>query len=157
MIGFGYDLHRLEEGNTLILGGITIESDKGTVAHSDGDVLIHSLVDAILGAAGLDDIGTYFPETDMKYKNYDSTKFLEAVEDLLANNGFYIVNIDIAIIVEKPMLSSYKPEIRANLASLLKIPVEHISVKAKTNEQQDAIGQRKAIAVYSVCQLEKRA
>lgn len=155
MIGFGYDIHQLILGETLILGGIRIESDKGTLAHSDGDVLIHSIIDSLFGAAGLGDIGEHFPDTDIKYKNIDSGKLLAETIGIIVLNNLYIVNIDATIVLESPKLFSYKSKIRDNLAKILNIFPEQINIKATTNEKQDSIGTNSSIVAYSVCQLEK--
>ena len=155
MIGFGYDIHQLAIGETLILGGITITSDKGTIAHSDGDVLIHSIIDAILGAAGMGDIGELFPDSAPKFLNIASTELLKIVDQKIKNKGLQIGNIDATIVLEHPKLLFYKAQIKDNIAQLLGVPAEKISIKAKTNEQQDSIGKQESIAVYSVCMLVK--
>jgi 2-C-methyl-D-erythritol 2,4-cyclodiphosphate synthase len=153
MIGFGYDIHRLAEGESLILGGIRIESSFGTVAHSDGDVLVHAIIDALLGAAGLGDIGEHFPDTDLKYKNADSIKLLIEVLTLVKSRKLRIMNIDTTIVLEKPKLSPYKLQIRQNLAEILQIPSENVNIKAGTNEKLGFIGRGDAIAAYCVCEL----
>ena len=130
-IGQGFDLHRLKEGRPLMIGGIEIESDKGEDAHSDGDVLIHALIDALLGSKALGDIGTYFPPSDMKYKNMDSKLLLK---ETLKLSKFEIINIDCNIILQRPKLGPHILKIRESLASLLNIDVSNISVKAKTAE-----------------------
>jgi 2-C-methyl-D-erythritol 2,4-cyclodiphosphate synthase len=155
MIGIGYDIHRLSANESLILGGIKIESNKGTIAHSDGDVLIHSIIDAILGAAGLGDIGDHFPDTDAKYKNIDSTELLLTVNRMIHNECLQIVNIDISIVLEFPKLFAYKNKIKDNLARILEIDVSKINVKATTNEKQDSVGANNSVVVYSVCELKK--
>ncbi len=154
MIGFGYDLHRLAPGESLVLGGIRIESDFGTVAHSDGDVLLHSISDAILGAAGMGDIGEHFPDTDDNYKDADSGELLKQVSKLVNRNGYKILNIDATIVLEKPKLHGYKSLIKENIANLLSIEKKFVNVKATTNEKTGVIGAGEAVAVYSVCQLE---
>jgi len=153
VVGFGYDIHKLEQGEKLILGGIKILSNKKITAHSDGDVLIHSIIDALLGAAGLGDIGEHFPDNDPKYKDIDSTKLLEIVKQWIENKKLYIVNIDATIVLETPKLSAYKNDIKNNLAKILNIQPAIINIKAKTNEQQDSIGSNNSIAAYSICQL----
>ena len=155
MVGIGYDIHRVEQGQTLILGGIKIESDIGTIAHSDGDVLIHSIIDALLGAASLGDIGDYFPDTSPKYKNIDSTELLLTVNSMLIENEYTIINIDATIVLEKPKLSNYKLTIKNNLAKILSLSENQINIKATTNETLDSVGNSKAIAVFSICQLER--
>ena len=155
MVGFGYDLHRLVENEKLILGGVYIESDIGTLAHSDGDVLLHSIIDAILGALGKGDIGEHFPDTDAKNKNLDSRVMLDYVLDLMKNEQYYLVNVDNTIVLEKPKLSQYKEEIRNSVAKLLNIENNRVNIKATTNEKQDSIGKGDSIVVYSVCQIEQ--
>ena len=130
-IGQGFDLHRMKEGRPLMLGGIEIESNKGEDAHSDGDVLLHALIDALLGSKALGDIGTYFPPSDMKYKNMDSKLLLK---ETLKLSKFEIINIDCNIILQRPKLGPHILKIRESLASLLNIDVSNISVKAKTAE-----------------------
>ena len=153
MVGIGYDIHRLESGQSLILGGIRIESEIGTVAHSDGDVLIHSIIDALLGAASLGDIGDYFPDSDSKYKGIASTELLIIVNRMLGENKLRIINIDATVVLEKPKLSSYKLLIKNNLAQILSISANQINIKATTNEKLDSIGNSNSIAVFSTCQL----
>lgn len=154
MIGIGYDIHKLAEGEKLILGGIEIITPKGTLAHSDGDVLIHSIIDAMLGASGLGDIGEHFSDNNITYKDADSCELLEIVNNWILEKDFHIVNIDATIVLELPKLSSYKIAIKDNLAKILNISSEKINIKAKTNEKQDSIGANNSIAVYSICQLE---
>jgi 2-C-methyl-D-erythritol 2,4-cyclodiphosphate synthase len=151
-VGTGYDIHQLIESNELDfkLAGISIPFEKKCVAHSDGDVAIHALIDALFGAAAMGDIGTHFPDTDKKYKNADSTLLLQKCYQLLQKNGFSIENIDITIITEKPKLAPYISLMRNKLSAILNIDVARISVKAKTNEQLDAIGRGEAIAAQAV-------
>lgn len=153
MIGFGYDIHRLEFGRKLILGGIEISSDIGPIAHSDGDVLIHSIIDSILGACGMGDIGEMFPDTDNKYKNISSVELLKEVMDKI-NRKFRIINIDCMIILEKPKLNNYKIKIKENISKILDLDISKVNIKAGTNEKLDALGRNEACAVYSVCQVE---
>ena len=155
MVGFGYDIHRLAEGESLILGGIKIESSVGTVAHSDGDVLVHAIIDALLGAAGLGDIGEHFPDTDMKYKNADSIQLLLVVLNLIKSKNLHIINIDTTIVLEKPKLSHFKSQIKQNLANFMEIPSENVNIKAGTNEKLGFLGRNEAIAAYCVCELIK--
>ncbi len=150
----GYDLHRLEKGRKLVLGGIAIDSEYGTIAHSDGDVLIHSLVDAILGAAGLGDIGEHFPDTYPEYENAESSIFLEEAIRLLKKNNFSIVNIDATVMLQKPKLSQYKNIIRQNLARYCKLSVERVNIKAKTGESIGSIGNNEAVASLCVCEIK---
>ncbi|MCX7737195.1 MAG: 2-C-methyl-D-erythritol 2,4-cyclodiphosphate synthase [Candidatus Kapabacteria bacterium] len=156
MIGIGYDSHRLKEGGKLIIGGIEIESEFGTIAHSDGDVLIHSLVDALLGALAIGDIGELFPDTDLKYKDYNSVLFLEKVIGFVKDRGLKIVNIDTVIILEKIKLSKYKYSIRKKIASICDIDINKVSVKAKTNELMGFVGRGEGIAAITVCQLMEK-
>ncbi len=153
--GIGYDLHRLAEGRKLILGGIELPFHKGPVGHSDGDALAHALCDALLGAAGLGDIGTHFPDTDPKWKDVSSLRFLERVRDLLAEHEFRIAHIDAIIITEKPKLGPHFPAMREALAKSLGISASTINLKAKTNEGVDAIGRGEAIAAQVIVTLER--
>jgi 2-C-methyl-D-erythritol 2,4-cyclodiphosphate synthase len=154
--GIGYDLHRLAEGRKLIVGGIELPFEKGPVGHSDGDVLAHAMCDALLGAAGLGDIGTHFPDTDPKWKGANSLLFLEHARKLLDANGFAIVHVDAVVITEKPKLAPHFPKMRQALAKALGISPEKIHLKAKTNEGVDAIGRGEAIASQVVATLVKR-
>jgi 2-C-methyl-D-erythritol 2,4-cyclodiphosphate synthase len=153
--GIGYDLHRLAEGRKLIVGGIALPSDKGSVGHSDGDVLAHALCDALLGAAGLGDIGTHFPDTDPKWKGANSLRFLEHARKLLDEKHFAIEHVDAVVITEKPKLGPHFPKMREALARSLGVTVDHIHLKAKTNEGVDAIGRGEAIAAHVVATLSK--
>jgi 2-C-methyl-D-erythritol 2,4-cyclodiphosphate synthase len=152
--GIGYDLHRLAEGRKLILGGIELPFHKGPVGHSDGDALAHAICDALLGAAGLGDIGTHFPDTDPKWKDAASLKFLERVRELLVERHLRIAHIDAVVIVEKPKLGPHFSAMREALAKSLGIPTSAINLKAKTNEGVDAIGRGEAIAAHAIVTLE---
>ena len=154
--GIGYDLHRLEYGRPLIVGGIELPFDKGPVGHSDGDVLAHAMCDALLGAAGLGDIGTHFPDTDPKWKGANSLLFLEHAKKLLADKNFAIEHVDAVIITEKPKLGPHFPKMREALAKALSVSVDKIHLKAKTNEGVDAIGRGEAIAAHVVATLSSR-
>jgi 2-C-methyl-D-erythritol 2,4-cyclodiphosphate synthase len=154
MIGFGFDVHKLEAGRKLILGGILVAEDFGTVAHSDGDVLAHSIIDALLGAAGLGDIGEHFPDTDNKYLGADSMKLLKSTIDMLDKEGYKIVNIDALIQLEKPKLKQFKDSIRINVSKVCNIDPKRINIKAGTNEKMGYIGRGEGIGVYSVCQIQ---
>jgi 2-C-methyl-D-erythritol 2,4-cyclodiphosphate synthase len=154
--GIGYDLHRLAEGRKLIVGGVELAFEKGSVGHSDGDVLAHALCDALLGGAGLGDIGTHFPDTDPKWKGANSLLFLEQAKKLLDENHFAIEHIDAVVITEKPKLGPHFPKMREALAKALGIAAEKIHLKAKTNEGVDAIGRGEAIAAYVVATLFQR-
>jgi 2-C-methyl-D-erythritol 2,4-cyclodiphosphate synthase len=153
--GIGYDLHRLEPGRKLMIGGLEVPFDKGPVGHSDGDVLAHALCDALLGAAGLGDIGTHFPDTDPKWKGANSLQFLEHAEKLLDEKEFTIEHVDAVVILEKPKLGPHFPKMREVLANALSISADRIHLKAKTNEGVDAIGRGEAVAAYVVATLEK--
>ncbi len=152
-IGFGVDVHRLEKDRDLHIGGIQIPSDFGAVGHSDADVLIHAICDAILGACNLGDIGYHFPDTDSKYKNIDSKIILKKVSDLMENAGYSILNIDSTVVLEKPKLASHLSTMRKTLADILMIPSFDISIKATTHEKVDSFGESKAIKAYAVCLL----
>jgi 2-C-methyl-D-erythritol 2,4-cyclodiphosphate synthase len=148
--GIGYDLHRLEHGRKLIVGGIELPFDKGPVGHSDGDVLSHALCDALLGAAGLGDIGTHFQDTDPKWKGANSLLFLEHARKLLEEKHFAIEHVDAVVITEKPKLGPHFAKMREALGRALGVPAEKIHLKAKTNEGVDAIGRGEAIAAQVV-------
>ncbi len=153
--GIGYDLHRLVTGRKLILGGIEVPFEKGAAGHSDGDVLSHALCDALLGAAGLGDIGTHFPDTDPKWKDAASLIFLEHTRKLLDARGLRIAHIDAIVIAEKPKLNPHFPAMRAALAKGLGIEPRQINLKAKTNEGIGAIGHGEAIAAQVIATLEE--
>jgi len=156
-IGIGYDLHRLTEGRPLIIGGVTISHHKGLQGHSDADVLIHAIIDAILGALALGDIGTYFPDTDPKYKNIDSKILLKQTVQVLQQNGWKIVNLDTTIIAEQPKLKPYIKSMRDVLSQLLQIPLECTSVKAKTNEGVGPEGKEEAISAFAVILISQKS
>ena len=155
-IGQGFDLHRLAEGRKLVLGGIQIPFELGLLGHSDADVLVHAIMDAMLGALSLGDIGLHFPPSDEKYKDISSIKLLSHVQDLIAQKGYKIVNIDSTVIAQKPKLLPYINEIRQNLADKLAIEFDSISVKATTTEKTDDIGKGLAVAAQAVVLLEKK-
>ena len=154
-VGTGYDIHRLTEGRELIIGGVKITHEKGLLGHSDADVLVHAVIDAILGAAGLDDIGTLFPDTDPKYKDVDSTKLLRHVIDEIAGLGYKIVNIDSNIIAQAPKMMPYIPKMKSILAHVARIDPGQISIKAKTKAKLAAVGEGSAIAANAVVLLIK--
>jgi 2-C-methyl-D-erythritol 2,4-cyclodiphosphate synthase len=154
--GIGYDLHRLEEGRKLVVGGIELPSAKGSVGHSDGDVLGHALCDALLGAAGLGDIGTHFPDTDPKWLGANSMLFLEQAKKLLDEKHFEIEHVDAVVITEKPKLAPHFQKMRETLAKALGVTPDRIHLKAKTNEGVDAIGHGEAIAAHVVATLVSR-
>lgn len=154
-IGQGFDLHRLVEGRALILGGVKIEHTKGLLGHSDADVLIHAIIDSLLGALCLGDIGQHFPDTDLKYKDVNSVELLKKVLELIKEKGYEIVNIDSTIQAQEPKLMPHIIAIRENLAKNMNLDINQISVKAKTYEKQDSIGKGEAIAVYCNTLLKK--
>ncbi|MCD6234414.1 MAG: 2-C-methyl-D-erythritol 2,4-cyclodiphosphate synthase [Candidatus Marinimicrobia bacterium] len=150
-IGQGYDVHRLTEGRPLILGGVTIPHSKGPAGHSDADVLTHAVMDALLGAAALGDIGTHFPDTDPAYKNADSLKLLEKVLALLEQQGYAVVNVDATLILQKPKIARFIPQIRENLARTMHIPTNAVSVKATTEEGLGFTGREEGVAALAIC------
>jgi 2-C-methyl-D-erythritol 2,4-cyclodiphosphate synthase len=149
-IGHGYDVHRLVENRPLILGGVTIPHEKGLLGHSDADVLLHAVADALLGAAALGDIGKHFPDTDPKWKGADSVMLLEAVTARLHEKGWRIGNIDATVLAERPKLMPHIPAMREKLAQAMQIPMEAVSVKATTVEGLGAIGRREGISAMAV-------
>ena len=153
-IGHGYDTHRFVEGRPLVLGGVTIPHEKGLLAHSDGDVVIHALCDALLGAAALGDIGAHFPDTSADFKNIDSRVLLRRVQALLAQNSHEVINADITIIAEEPKMAPYIGAMRDNLAADLAVSRDAVNVKATTNEKMGFIGNREGIAVHAVVLIE---
>src|SRR5271168_891637 len=154
--GIGYDLHRLAEGRKLMVGGIEVPFDKGPVGHSDGDVLAHALCDALLGAAGLGDIGKLFPDTDPEWKGASSLLFLEHAKKLLNGKNFVIEYVDAVVILEKPKLGPHFLKMREVLARVLGVATDQISLKAKTNEGVDAVGRGEAIAAHVVATLSQK-
>lgn len=155
-IGTGYDIHRLEENRDLIIGGINIPYEKGLMGHSDADVLIHAIIDAMLGALALSDIGTIFPDNKEEFKDVSSLILIEKVYALILEKGYKINNIDSNIIAQEPKMMPYIPEMKKVLAKTLKIEEDDISIKAKTNEQVDAVGELKAIEATAVVMLVKK-
>ncbi|MDP2424092.1 MAG: 2-C-methyl-D-erythritol 2,4-cyclodiphosphate synthase [Bacteroidales bacterium] len=149
-VGFGYDVHRLSAGRKLIIGGVEIPSPIGLLGHSDADVLIHSVCDALLGAAGFRDIGNHFPDTDPKYKNADSRQLLAQVVDLIVENGFEVGNVDCTLILENPKISSYIPLMIGQLSGILKIDEDSVSIKATTSESLGFIGRQEGVVAYTV-------
>ena len=148
-IGMGYDVHRLTEGRKLILGGVDIPYEKGLLGHSDADVLIHAVMDALLGAAGLDDIGKHFPDTDERYRGISSIRLLEYVRELLKAQGLAVGNIDATVIAQRPKMRPYIDQMRKNMADALEIPVEN--VKATTEEGLGFTGEGLGIAAQAIC------
>ncbi len=149
-VGIGYDIHRLEEGRELILGGVRVPFELGLAGHSDADVLVHSICDALLGALALGDIGQHFPDTDAQYRGISSLILLGRVKSLIENRGFAVNNIDTVIIAQKPKLAPFIMAMRENIAETLGIDVEYIGVKATTTEKLGSIGQGKGIAAEAV-------
>ncbi len=156
-IGQGYDLHRLTKGRQLILAGVNIPYEKGLAGHSDADVVMHAIIDAILGAAGLGDIGEHFPDTDPAYKGIDSSELLLHAYTKVQSAGFSVVNIDATIIAEKPRLSPYKLKMQQNVADLLKIKHNNVNIKAKTNEGLGPTGTGEAIVCIAIAGLGIKA
>lgn len=154
-IGMGYDVHKLVEGRKLILGGVEIPYEKGLLGHSDADVLLHAIMDALLGAAALGDIGKHFPDTDPAYKGISSIRLLEHVADLLEEHQFLIENIDATIIAQRPKMRPYIDIMRENIAKALKIEADQINVKATTEEGLGFTGSGEGISSQAICMLEK--
>jgi 2-C-methyl-D-erythritol 2,4-cyclodiphosphate synthase len=153
-LGIGYDIHRLKRGRKLLLGGVHLRYCLGLSGHSDGDALIHAVVDALLGAAGLGDIGDYFPDTDKRFKGLDSRVFLRTVRELLKKKRLSVIHIDSVVIAEKPKLTLYKKKMAATIAAELGIPASRVNVKAKTQEGLGAVGKGRAIACQAVASLK---
>ncbi len=153
-IGTGYDIHKLVEGRQLVLGGVKIDFEYGLLGHSDADVLVHSIIDALLGAAALGDIGEKFPDDDEKFKDANSIKLLEITGKIISETELSIVNIDSTIIAQRPKMSPFIMQMRKNIADTLNIAIEQISIKAKTNEGLDAIGRGEAIAAMAIVLLK---
>lgn len=154
-IGQGYDVHQLAEGLPFILGGVSIPHTHGMVAHSDGDVLLHSICDALLGAAALRDIGFHFPDNSNEYKNIDSRILLQKTRELLLANGWSIGNIDATVCLQKPKLLTYIPQMCENIANDLNIDIHDVSVKATTTEKLGFVGREEGIAVFAVALIQK--
>lgn len=155
-IGHGYDVHRLVEERDLILGGVHVPYEKGLLGHSDADVLTHAVMDALLGAAGMGDIGQHFPDTDPTFSGADSLKLLDHVVSLLAQAGWEIGNVDATILAQKPKLASYIPEMRQNLARHMYISEHQVNVKATTEEKLGFTGSGQGMAAHAVCLLEEK-
>ena len=154
-IGHGYDVHRLVEGRNLILGGVKIEHTLGLLGHSDADVLLHAVSDALLGAAGLRDIGYHFPDTDPQYKGADSRVLLRAVKEKLDAAGYRISNVDVTMIAQRPKLKPHIPQMMENIASDLGIDISRVNVKATTEEQLGFTGSGEGMSCHAVCLLEE--
>lgn len=154
-IGQGYDVHRLKEGRKLILGGVEIPWERGLDGHSDADVLVHAVMDALLGAAALGDIGKLFPDTDEQYRGADSLKLLSVVGERLRENGWRVENIDSTIVAQRPKLAPHLPQMAANMAAVLGMQADQVSVKATTEEKLGFTGSGEGMAAQAVCLLEK--
>lgn len=153
-IGHGYDVHKLVSERKLILGGVEIEYELGLLGHSDADVLVHAIMDSLLGAMALGDIGKHFPDTDINYKGADSLKLLQRVCELIDENNYKIQNIDATIIAQKPKLSPYIPKMRENIANVCKIELNQINIKATTEEKLGFTGRCEGISAHAVCLLD---
>lgn len=154
-VGFGYDVHRLVEERRLILGGVEIPYEKGLLGHSDADVLVHALMDAMLGAAGLGDIGRHFPDTDDQYKGISSMILLQKVTERLTEAGYMVNNMDVTVVAQRPRLAGYIPQMEANLAQVLGIPETAVNVKATTTEKLGFEGEGLGISAYAVCSIKE--
>jgi 2-C-methyl-D-erythritol 2,4-cyclodiphosphate synthase len=154
-VGFGFDVHQLKEGQDFWLGGIKIPHTKGAVGHSDADVLIHTICDALLGAANLRDIGFHFPPTDNKYKGIDSKILLKEVVELVCNKGYQVGNVDATIALEKPKVNPFIPEMKKVLAQLLKVDEDDVSIKATTTEKLGFEGREEGVSAYAVVLIQK--
>lgn len=155
-VGSGYDVHKLVEGRKLILGGVRIMHTKGLLGHSDADVLVHAIMDAILGAAALGDIGKHFPHTDEQFKGISSLLLLKKVLGLIENKGYCIINIDATIVAQKPKLAPYIDSMRRNIADVLSIDVDDINIKATTEEKLGFTGREEGISASAVCLIDKK-
>ncbi len=156
MIGLGFDVHRLAEGESLVLGGVPIPSEIGTVAHSDGDVVLHALVDALLGALALGDIGEHFPDTDPTWKGASSSVFVEHAIAMLHDRGYAPVNIDATLVLQAPKILPYKEQMRQTMAALCQLPVERVSVKATTSEHLGYAGRKEGVHAWVVCEVQPK-
>ena len=155
-IGFGYDVHRLVEDRKLILGGVEVPYEKGLLGHSDADVLVHALMDAMLGAAGMGDIGRHFPDNDDQYKGISSMILLQKVTELLTEAGYMVNNIDVTVVAQRPKLAGFIPQMEQNLADVLQVATDAVNVKATTTEKLGFEGEGLGISAYAVCSIEKK-
>ena len=153
-IGHGYDSHRYEDGEYIIIGGVKISSKRAIVAHSDGDILIHALCDALLGAAGKGDMGSYYDSSE-KYKNIDSTIFLQEIMQIVYSDGYSIINIDATVVTEEPAISKHAIKIKKSLSKILKINKEQINIKSKSNDKLGYVGRKEGIEVHVILLIEK--
>lgn len=156
-VGIGYDVHPLVEGRKLILGGTSVPYDRGLAGHSDGDVLLHSIADALLGGAGKEDIGNLFPNNDPRYEGISSMKILTRIKNKLFDEGFRVHNVDAVIVAEEPRLSPYIPQMKDNIAQVLGIEPEKVGLKGTTSEGLGFLGKRRGIACWSVANVEERS
>lgn len=154
--GMGYDVHQLIENRKLIIGGVDIPYEKGLLGHSDADVLLHAISDALLGAAALGDIGKHFPDTDPRYKGADSLKLLEEVGNLLAAKGYVVGNVDATIVAQKPKMLPHIPQMRENIARVLRVDIDQINVKATTEEHLGFTGSGQGISSYAAAGIEQK-
>lgn len=155
-VGLGFDVHQLATGRKFILGGVEIDNDKGILGHSDADVLIHAICDALLGAANLRDIGHHFPNTSDVYKNADSKVLLQQVVKLIAAKGYRIINIDATVVAEKPKINPHIDRMQTVLSDCMQIDIDSISIKATTNERMGFVGREEGITAYAIALIEKR-
>ena len=154
-VGIGYDVHPFTAGRELIIGGVVIPHPRGLAGHSDADVLLHAVCDALLGAMGAGDLGTHFPDTDPRYKDVSSLVLLDKVVDLMRENGYQVQNIDTVILAEQPKIASHRAQMRTNLAKALRVSETSVSVKATTQEGLGFVGRREGIAAQAICALVK--
>ena len=154
-VGFGYDVHRLAEERKLILGGVEIPYEKGLLGHSDADVLVHAVMDAMLGAAGMGDIGRHFPDSDNQYKGIDSMILLQKVTELLTESGYMVNNIDVTIVAKRPKLAGFIPQMEASLAKAVKVEEHAVNVKATTTEKLGFEGEGLGMSAYAVCTIKQ--
>ena len=155
--GIGYDIHRVTEGNQLRIGGVEVSTELRFISHSDGDVLLHALIDSLLGAAGLPDIGELFPDSDPRYKGISSDILLKETMNRLTDSGFEIVNMDCTVVAQRPSLSPFKEAIRKNLSTLLQIPDNAVGIKAKTREGLGTVGEGDAIECYCISMIRAKS
>jgi len=155
-VGFGFDVHQLQEGLDLFVGGVQIPHNKGALGHSDADALIHAICDALLGAAGLKDIGYYFPDTSAEFKGIDSKILLQRVVGLIKEKGYSVGNVDASLVLERPKIKPYIDAMREVLASILQVGIDDVSIKATTNEKMGYVGREEGIAAYAVCLIQKQ-
>ncbi|MFN6114717.1 MAG: 2-C-methyl-D-erythritol 2,4-cyclodiphosphate synthase [Flavobacteriales bacterium] len=156
-VGFGYDVHRLTEGRELWLGGVLIPHTVGALGHSDADVLLHAVCDALLGAVALGDIGFHFPDTDQRWKGADSKVLLKAVVDLLHERGWEVGNVDATLVLERPKIMPHVPAMRATMAPLLGVGEDAVSIKATTNEKMGFVGREEGVCAYAVALVQRRS